>query len=89
MECQGVASLGMMSKAETASDDGDNESADKLEYLSARAMDDMCSIGDSISLHVNEMQLYVEEIYNGLIDDESFEVIEDAMQAYAHNFYKE
>lgn len=89
MEICGVASLGMMSKAEVASDDGDYESADKLEYLSARAMDDMCNIGDSISLHVNEIQLYVEEIYNGLIDDESFEVIEDAMQTYAHDFYRE
>ena len=66
MECQGVASLGMMSKAETARKEG-----------------------DSISLHVNEIQLYVQEIYNGLIDEESFETISDAMQTYVHDFYKE
>lgn len=45
--------------------------------------------GDSISLHVNEIQLYVQEIYNGLIDEESFETISDAMQTYVHDFYKE
>lgn len=79
----------MMSKAETARKEGDQESADKLDYLSTRAMNDMLEIGDSISLHVNEIQLYVQEIYNGLIDEESFETISDAMQTYVHDFYKE
>lgn len=85
----GVASLGMMSKAKTAREEGDQESADKLDYLSARAMDDMLDIGDSISLHVNEIQLYVQDIYNGFIDDESFDTIDDVMKVYIHKFYKE
>ena len=85
----GVASLGMMSKAKTAREEGDHESADKLDYLSDRAMNDMLDIGDSISLHVNEIQLYVQDIYNGFIDDESFDTIDDVMKVYIHKFYKE
>jgi len=54
-----------------------------------RMWDSVREIGDSISLHVNEIQLYVQEIYNGLIDEESFETISDAMQTYVHDFYKE